>query len=104
MYHLKNLYIFFAILALIIFFFSTTKVKANAFEVKNIEISQPFKKNFNKNEVISNGFKEAFFELINSLVKSSDLKKIDEIKLKEIKSMVDSFLLKKKNLLNKYIM
>jgi len=94
MYHLKNLYIFFAILALIIFFFSTTKVKANAFEVKNIEISQPFKKNFNKNEVISNGFKEAFFELINSLVKSSDLKKIDEIKLKEIKSMVDSFSIK----------
>ena len=94
MYHLRNLYIFFTILAVIIFFFSTTKVKANAFEVKNIEISKPFEKNFDKNEVISIGFKKAFFELINSLVKSSDLKKIDTVKLREIKSMVDSFSVK----------
>ena len=94
MYHLKSLYIFFSILALIIFFFSTTKLKANTFEVENIEISQPFKKNFNKNEVISKGFKEGFFELINSLVKSSDLPKIDQIELSKIKSMVDSFSIK----------
>ena len=100
MYHLRNLYIFFTILALIIFFFSTTKVKANAFEVKNIEISKPFKKNFDKNDVISIGFKKAFFELINSLVKSSDLKKIDPIKLREIKSMVDSFSIKEEKFIN----
>ena len=39
MHYFKNLYIFFAILALIIFFFSTTKVNAKAFQINNIEIS-----------------------------------------------------------------
>ena len=52
MHYFKNLYIFFAILALIIFFFSTTKVNAKAFQINNIEISTPFEKNFSKNKVI----------------------------------------------------
>ena len=94
MQHSKNLYIFFTILALIIFFFSTTKVNAKAFQINNIEISTPFEKNFSKNKVIDIGFKEAFFELIDSIIQSKDLKKIDEIKLSQIKSMIESFSIK----------
>ena len=94
MHHFKNLYIFFAILALIIFFFSTTKVNAKAFQINNIEISTPFEKNFSKNKVIDIGFKEAFLELLNSIIQTKDLKKIDEIKLSEIKSMIESFSIK----------
>ena len=94
MHHSKNLYIFFTILALIIFFFSTTKVNAKAFQINNIEISTPFEKNFSKNKVIDIGFKEAFFELIDSIIQSKDLKKIDEIKLSQIKSMIESFSIK----------
>ena len=69
MHYYKNLYIFFAILALIISFFSTTKVKAKAFQINDIEISKPFENNFNKSIVIDQGFRKAFFELINSLIK-----------------------------------
>ena len=76
MHYFKNLYIFFAILALIIFFFSTTKVNAKAFQINNIEISTPFEKNFSKNKVIDIGFKEAFLELLNSIIQTKDLKKI----------------------------
>ena len=94
MHYFKNLYIFFAILALIIFFFSTTKVNAKAFQINNIEISTPFEKNFSKNKVIDIGFKEAFLELLNSIIQTKDLKKIDEIKLSEIKSMIESFSIK----------
>jgi hypothetical protein len=101
MYYFKNLYIFFTILALTIFFFSTTKVKANAFEINNIEISKPFKNNFNKNLVINIGFKKAFFELINSLIKSTDLKKVDDVRLNEIQSMVESFSIKEEKFVNK---
>ena len=36
-FHIKKLYIFFIILSLNIFFFSTIKLNAKAFEVKNIE-------------------------------------------------------------------
>jgi len=94
MYYIKRLYIFFSTVALIIFFFSTEAVKAKSFEINDIEISQPFEINFNKNDAIDLGFKNAFFELIYSLIKSSDFKKVDSIKLNEIKSMIETFSIK----------
>ena len=85
-YHKNNytkfLYIFFVILSLNIFFFSTVKSESKAFQIDNIEISRPFEINFNKNDVIDEGFKKAYFELISLIVKSSDQKKINKIKLK----------------------
>ena len=100
MYYIKRLYIFFSTLALIIFFFSTEAVRAKSFEVDNIEISQPFKINFDKNKVIDLGFKNAFFELIYSLIKSPDFKKIDSIKLNEIKSMIETFSIKEEKFID----
>ena len=100
MYYFKRLYILFFILALNIFFFSTTKIFANSFEINNIEISKPFQNNFNKNAVIDIGFKKAFSQLINTLVKSSDLKKVDKVKLNEIRSMIDSFSIKEEKFIN----
>ena len=73
--HFKILYIFFAYLSLIIFFFSTTKVYGKAFDINNIEISKPFEINFDKNKVIDEGFKKAFLELISLIVNTSDKKK-----------------------------
>lgn len=100
MYYFKRLYILFFILALNIFFFSTTKVIAKSFEVNNIEISKPFQNNFNKNAVIDIGFKKAFSELINTLVKSFDFKKVNNIKLNEIRSMIDSFSIKEEKFID----
>ena len=91
MYYIKRLYIFFSTLALIIFFFSTEAAKAKSFEINDIEISQPFEINFDKNKVIDLGFKKAFFQLIYSLIKSSDFKKIEKINLNEIKGMIETF-------------
>ena len=100
MYYIKSLYIFFSTLALIIFFFSTDVVKAKSFEINDIEISQPFEINFDKNKVIDLGFENAFFELIYSLIKSSDFKKIDSIKLNEIKSMIETFSIKEEKFID----
>jgi hypothetical protein len=94
MHIFRSLYIFFIILALNIFFFSTTNVRAKAFLIEEIEISEPFRNNFDKDSLINRGFKTAFYELINLLVKSSDYKKINTIKLNEIKSMIESFSIK----------
>ena len=93
-FHFKILYIFFVFLSLIIFFFSTVKSEGKAFEINNIDISQPFEMNFDKNEVISEGFKKAFFELISLITKSEDRKKINSIKLSEIKAMIETFSIK----------
>ena len=100
MHYFKNLYIFFIIVASIISFFSTTNVKAKAFQINDIEISKPFEEDFNKNIVINIGFRKAFFELIGTIVKSTDLKKIDEIKLNQIKSMIESFSIKEEKFIN----
>ena len=98
--HFKNLYIFFIILSLNIFFFSTVKFEAKAFDVKNIDISRPFEIDFNKNEVIDVGFKKAFFELVSSILSSSDQKKINQVKLNEIKGMIETFTIKEEKFID----
>ena len=100
MHNIKRLYIFFSTLALIIFFFSTDFVKAKSFEINDIEIAQPFEINFDKNKVIDLGFKKAFFELVYSLIKSPDYKKIDNIRLNEIKSMIETFSIKEEKFID----
>mgnify|MGYP001453974442 CR=1 FL=1 len=100
MHYFKNLYILFIVLALNIFFFSTTKVSAKSFEITDIEISKPFENNFNKKNVIDIGFKEAFFKLIQTTIKSSDYKKLKKTKLNEIKGMIDSFSIKEEKFID----
>ena len=78
--HLKILYIFFLILSLNIFFFSTDESEGKAFDINNIDISKPFEINFDKNEVIDEGFKKGFLELISLIINSEDAKKINQIR------------------------
>ncbi len=99
-FHYKILYIFFLFLSLNIFFFSTDNCKAKAFDIDNINISQPFEINFNKNDVIDEGFKKAYQNLIKLILNSSDQKKIKKIKLNEIKGMVESFTIKEEKFIN----
>ena len=96
----KTLYIFFVILSLTIFFFSTTKVQGKAFDINNIEISKPFEINFDKNKVIDEGFKKAFLELVLLTVNSSDQNKISKAKLNEIKGMIESFSIKEEKFID----
>ena len=98
--YLKFLYNYFIVLSLIIFFFSTTKVYGKSFNIDDIEISKPFEINFNKNEVIDKGFKEAFFELVSLIVSSSDKDIINQVKLNEIRGMVESFSIKQERFVN----
>ena len=100
MHYLNRLYIFFPILSLIIFFFSTTGVKAKSFEINSIEISKPFENNFDKNKVIDTGFEKAFLELIYILTKSYDHKKLTSIKLNEIKGMIETFSIQEEKFIN----
>ena len=99
-YYLKNLYIFFIFLSLSIFFFSTTNVNARAFNIDNIEISRPFEINFDKNEIINEGFKKAFNELILLVVQTIDQEKTKNIRLNEIKGMIESFSIKEEKFID----
>jgi hypothetical protein len=97
----KYLYIFFLILALSLSFFSTSKVKAKAFFIDEIEIQEKLENDFNKEILINKGFKKAFYELMSKLVQSKDLIKVKNIKLNEIKSMIETFTIKEEKFINK---
>ena len=98
--HSKNLYIFFLFLSLVLFFFSTDKVYAKSFNIKNIEVSKPFEINFDKNKVIDEGFIKAFSELVFLITVSSDHKIIKKIKLNQIKGMIESFSIKEEKFID----
>jgi hypothetical protein len=96
----KKLYIFFISYVLFIIFFSTTFLYANTFKISDIEISEPFKLKFNKNDVIDNGFKAAFYNLTSMITISEDKNKIKNISMKELKGMIDSFTISDEKFIN----
>ena len=99
-YKILNVYIYFILFSLLIVFFSTTYLNANAFKVSNIEISSPFELNFEKNNVIDKGFETSFSDLISMITTSGDGKKIKNIPIKELKGMIDSFTISDEKFIN----
>ena len=87
----KRLYNFFWFLSLLNIFFSTDILLAKTFSISDIEISTPFEINFNKNEIIDEGFSQAYDQLILSIVQTKDQKKIQNISLSTIKGMIETF-------------
>ena len=98
---LQKVYIFFISIVLFIIIFSTTNLNANTFRVSDIEISAPFELNFKKSIVIDKGFQTAFFNLIAMITTSGDRLKINNISKKELKTMIDSFIIKDEKFINK---
>jgi hypothetical protein len=97
---LLKVYIFFISFVLIIIIFSTTYLNANTFRVSDIEISSPFELNFKKSNVIDEGFQISFLNLISMITTSGDKNKIKNIKIKEIKGMIDSFTISDEKFIN----
>jgi hypothetical protein len=99
MYYQKQLYIFFLTLALSLSFFSTSKAKE--FFINGIEIQEKLENDFNKENLINKGFKEAFDELMAKLVQSKNLNLVKDINLNEIKSMIETFAIEEEKFINK---
>jgi hypothetical protein len=97
---LQNVYIFFISYVLFIIIFSTTYLSANTFKVSDIEISSPFELNFKKSRVIDDGFKVSFSNLLFMITTSGDKNRIKNIKIKEIKGMIDSFTISDEKFIN----
>ena len=97
---LQKVYIFFISFVLFIIFFFTTYLQANTFRVTDIEISSPFELNFKKNSVIDGGFQISFSSLLSMITTSSEKNKIKNITIKELKSMIDSFIISDEKFIN----
>ncbi len=97
---LRKLYIFFLFLALLNIFFSTGISLAKTFSINDVELSTPFKINFDKNKILDEGFVQAFNQLMLSSVQSEDYHKLKDIKLNQIKSMIETFSIKEEKFVN----
>ena len=85
------LYNFFVLFFIHLFLFSTNEVYANTYKIENIEVSNEYNSNFNKEDVIDKAFINAYQILINKITISKDHKSIKQQNLKMIKSFVESF-------------
>jgi len=99
MYYQKHLYIFFLTLALSLSFFSTSKAKE--FFINDIVIQEKLENDFNKENLINKGFREAFDELMTKLVQSKNLNLVKDNNINEIKSMIETFTIEEEKFINK---
>ena len=95
-----HLYKYFLVLALLNVFFSTDKIEAKTFLINDIEISTPFEINFDKNQIIEEGFVQAFNQLMFKISKSNDHTKLNKTSLNKIKSMVETFSIDEEKFIN----
>tara|TARA_B100000989_G_scaffold223223_1_gene170739 strand:- start:188 stop:1264 length:1077 start_codon:yes stop_codon:yes gene_type:complete len=79
----------------------TTSAQSKIFKIEDIEISEPFDDNFNKEKVINTAFFVAFKELTSTIIVTKDKPKIKYSKLNEIKYLVESFEIKNERFLDK---
>ena len=98
--NLNKLYIIFFYSVLFINVIFVTSLSANSFKITNLEISEPFELNFNKEKVIDKGFKVAFLELASMITTSGDKKKIKKTSLSKIKGLIDSFTMSDERFIN----
>tara|TARA_Y100001958_G_C21199017_1_gene525924 strand:+ start:53 stop:1129 length:1077 start_codon:yes stop_codon:yes gene_type:complete len=100
---LKKSYIFFLVTVLFLNF-STSDLKSSIFAVNDIEIIEPFELNFKKTAVIDKAFREAFDELTRMTILTEEKNKLNNIKISEIKNLIESFKIKdEKFVQNSYI-
>ncbi len=98
MYYRKYLYIYFLILALSLSFFSTSKAKE--FLIDEVKIQEKLENSFNKEKLINKGFKQAFKELMGKLVQSKNLNSVENIRINEIKTMIETFTINEEKFIN----
>jgi len=96
----NKLYIIFFSSVLFINIIFSTSLNASLFKISDLEISEPFELNFNKEKVVEKGFIEAFHELISMITTSGDKKKIVDTEVMIIKGLIDSFTMSNERFIN----
>ena len=72
-------------------FFSKTFSSENVFVVDNIEVTGIFNTNFSREKYINKAFLDSFKILMSKILLFEDLNKLNDIKLNQVKVLVNSF-------------
>jgi hypothetical protein len=62
--------------------------------VKELKISKKIDLEFSRTKIIDEAFKKAFYKLISQILNSKDIKKLKNVNMKEIKTLVENFKIK----------
>jgi len=91
--YLISKYLIFFLTTIIILFISLTKSlsEENVFTINNVKVKGTIDVNFNREKYFNKAFSDSFEILMNKILLTRDLKKIDKINLKEIKSLISNF-------------
>ena len=86
-------YIFIFLTATILLFITPAKSfgEENVFTINNVKVKGRIDVNFSRNKYFDKAFLNSFESLMNKILLTRDLEKVDNIKLEEIKNLVKSF-------------
>ena len=86
-------YIFIFLTSIILLFVLTTKSfsEEDVFTINDIKIKGPIDVNFSREKYFNRAFSNSFDTMMNKILLISDLKKVEKLKLKEIKTLIKSF-------------
>ena len=90
----KIIYIIFALTFLSIISSDHLLASNHILAVEELEITKEIDLKFSRNKIIEDAFKKAFYRLVGQILNSSDIKKLKDVDMREIKNLVENFKIK----------
>ena len=87
----RYVFIFFTAIAFLLLFLTKSFPEENVFTINEVSVKGEIDLKFSREKYINKAFLNSFEILMNRILLSSDLPKVKNIKLKKIKSLVQSF-------------
>jgi hypothetical protein len=93
----RFVFIFFTVVAFLFLFSAKCYAEENVFTINDISVKGEIDLNFSREKYINKAFLDSFKILMNRILLSSDLDKLENIKLKKIKNLIESFQILEEN-------
>ena len=87
----KCVFVFLTAAVLLFIFYTKSFSEENVFTINNVTVKGKIDLNFSREKYINKAFLNSFEILMNKILLSRDFTKINNIKLKQIKSLINSF-------------
>ena len=90
----KIIYIIFILIFLSIILSNHSLASNHILAVEKLEISKEIDLEFSRTKIIDEAFKKAFYRLLSQILNSTDINKLKNVNMREIKTLVENFKIK----------